>query len=106
MNSVQLSGTLASAPAVLSGNETAIRFVLKARYPSGHAQTGAVRIPCNVFDATPEQREILLGKNCREFRAEVSGRLAVTACEDERGSTLFNIEVIANPNGLMLQRVK
>jgi hypothetical protein len=67
VNCVQLSGTLASSPAVISGNETAIRFVLKARYPSGHAQTGAMRIPCNVFDATQEQREILFGKNGSVF---------------------------------------
>lgn len=63
-------------------------------------------IPCRVFNATPEQREILLGKNYRNYRVEIVGRLSVATSEDESEQNLFNLEVLALPNGLLLQKVR
>ena len=107
MNATQLSGTIVSQPIALDRTK-GIRFVLKARYPSRseNARTGIIIIPCNVVDITKEQREILLGKNYQDFRVELSGRLIRVIYETESGEQIFNTEVIANPNGLLLQKVQ
>lgn len=106
MNSTQLSGMIVGKPIALDRTK-GIRFVLKARYPSKNDQsrTGIVIIPCNVIDVTKEQRDILLGNNYKDFRVELTGRLIRAIYETENGEQLFNMEVIANPNGLLLQKV-
>lgn len=105
MNSAQLSGKIIGQPTEIhDGN--GIRFVLKAHYPihSENGRAGHLYIPCGVFDATPEQREILMKGNLSTFNVELCGRLVRTMLEDEKGLHIFNVEIIANPNGLFLHR--
>ena len=104
MNSVQVSGTFSSPPEL---NENGIRFQLKTRYPvKGETSPGAMMVPCAVFDSTPDQKNILLGSNHRKFRIEITGRLVRSVFENEYGEIVTGIEVVANPNGLLLQRIR
>lgn len=104
MNCAQVSGTIMFQPSeAIQGN--GIRFILKARYPvKGDLSAGSLYLPCVVFDVTPIQRNILLGKNYRDYRVEISGRLIRTEHEDEMGQNIVDIEIIASPNGLLLSR--
>jgi hypothetical protein len=55
-----------------------IRFYLRAGHPPAAPglPPGIVHVPCRVFDASPEQREILLGRKHRNVRVEAAGRLS------------------------------
>jgi hypothetical protein len=63
-------------------------------------------IPCVIFDCTPDQKNILLGSKHRKFRTEITGRLVRSVFENEYGEIVTGIEVVANPNGLLLQRIR
>ncbi|MDF7824383.1 hypothetical protein P4B35_10200 [Pontiellaceae bacterium B12227] len=104
MNSVQLSGTISRQPEV---NDTGIHFMLKARYPvKGEPFPGTTLIPCVVFDYSPEQKNILLDSGLRKFRVEINGRIVKSVFENEYGEVVSGLEVVANPNGLLLQRMR
>jgi hypothetical protein len=105
LNAAQLSGTVVGHPTKINDSD-GIRFVLKAHYPihSESGRAGHLFVPCGVFDATTEQREILLKGNLSTYNVEICGRLVRTMLEDEKGHNLFHVEIIANPNGLLLQR--
>ena len=104
MNSVQLSGKLATAPE-LSGN--GILFMLKARYAIvGESSPAIALVPCRVFDYTKEQKDILLGAKHSKYRIEINGRIVRSVFENEHGDVVTSIEVVPNPSGLMLQRVR
>lgn len=104
MNSVQLSGTISGQP---EKYETGIRFTLKARYPvKGETSPGTAAVPCAVYDFTSDQKNILLGSNHRKFRVEINGRIVKSVFENEYGEIVTGLEVVANPNGLLLQRVR
>ena len=105
MNSVQLSGIITTPPSALEHGK-GIRFIIKARYPSkdGSNRTGITYIPCSVFDSTKEQSEILLGKNFRNFVIELSGRLVLSVYENEKGKSIYNTEVVVNPDGLLIKQ--
>lgn len=104
MNSVQLSGTLTNTPE-LNGN--GILFMLKARYSIVGETTPAIAlVPCRVFDYTQAQKDILLGSKHQKYRVEINGRIVRSVFENEHGDILTSIEVVPNPNGLMLQRVR
>ncbi len=113
MNHVQLSGAIAGRPALIYDG-TAIRFYLRAGHlPSARAfSSGIVDVPCRVFDASPEQRKILLGRKHRNVRVEAAGRLEQIVSEGggrwkngrnnrQRDSSL---EMIVNQQGLLLER--
>jgi single-stranded DNA-binding protein len=105
MNAVQLSGILTVSPLAIERRQ-GIRFVIKARYPSEDESNrmGIAYIPCTVFDATKEQREILLGKNFRNFVVELSGRLVISIYENEKGESIYSTEVVVNPHGLLIRQ--
>ena len=103
MNCAQVSGTIAAQPSEIN-QSNGVRFILKTRYPVKGALAGTLHIPCGVFNATPEQRDILLGNSYRDHRIEVAGKLARTVHEDENGRDIGEVEIIANPNGLLIQR--
>ena len=104
MNSVQLSGTLSNPPE-LNGN--GILFMIKARYSVVGETTPAIAlVPCRVFDYTQEQKNILLGAKYQKYRVEINGRIVRSVFENEHGDVVTSIEVVPNPSGLMLQRVR
>lgn len=104
MNSVQLCGNLATAPE-LSGN--GILFMLKARYAIIGETTPAITlVPCRIFDYTQEQKDILLGSRHQKYRIEINGRIVRSVFENEHGDVVTSVEVVPNPSGLMLQRVR
>jgi len=107
MNSAQLSGVVATPPVVVDTRNN-IYFMLKVRHPpdDNNLQAGISYIPCGVFDATPKQREILLGKPHHKLRIEACGRLEEIVMKDEQGRKNVNLGVLVNPNGLMIRRVK
>jgi hypothetical protein len=107
MNSAQLSGSIATPP-VLVDTGNSIYFMLKVRYPSRESHDGVTfaYIPCGVFDATPRQREILLGKTHQKLRVEACGRLEEIVMKDERGRKAVNLGMLVNSNGLLIQRVR
>lgn len=107
MNAAQLSG-IVSTPPVVVDHKNNIYFMLKARHPSSdkYPHVGFTYIPCGVFDATPQQREILLGKNHTKLRIEACGKLEEIVMKDEQGRKNFNLGVLINPNGLMVRRVR
>jgi len=107
MNSAQLSG-IVSTPPVIVDHRNNIYFMLKVRHPidDEYPQVGLTYIPCGVFDATPKQREILLGKPHQKLRIEACGRLEEIVMKDEQGRKNVNLGVLVNPNGLMIRRVK
>jgi hypothetical protein len=112
MNNIQLSGTIAGRPVPIDDG-TAIRFYLRAGHPPAAPEfpSGLVDVPCRVFDASPVQREILLGRKHRNVRVEAAGRLEQIVSE---GGGRWNgrnnrqqsrsLEMIVNPQGLLLQR--
>lgn len=113
MNNIQLSGTTADRPApVYKG--TGIRFFIRARYPPAipGLPPSIVDVPCWVFDPSPEQREILLGKKRRNVQVEVAGRLERIVSEgrgrEKNGHSNkrqhSNLEMIVDQRGLLLQR--
>ena len=112
MNNIQLSGTIAGRPALIYDG-TAIRFYLRAGHPSSAPDfsPGIVHVPCRVFDASPEQRKILLGRKRRNVRVEAAGRLERIVSEGGRWKNVrnnrrqdSNLEMIVNQQGLLLQR--
>ena len=112
MNNIQLSGTIAGRLALIYDG-TAIRFYLRAGHPSAAPDfsPGIVHVPCRVFDASPEQRKILLGRKRRNVRVEAAGRLEriVSGCgrwKNVRNNRRQdnNLEMIVNQQGLLLQR--
>lgn len=107
MNSAQLSGFVATPPVVIDHRNN-IYFMLKVRHPSSekHPQLGFTYIPCGVFDATPKQREILLGKSHNKLRIEACGMLEEIVIKDEQGRKNVNLGVLINPNGLMVRQVR
>ena len=112
MNNIQLSGTIAGRPALIYDG-TAIRFYLRAGHPSAAPDfsPGIVHVPCRVFDASPEQRKILLGRKRRNVRVEAAGRLERIVSGGGRWKNVRNnrrqdnnLEMIVNQQGLLLQR--
>jgi hypothetical protein len=113
MNNIQLCGTVAGRPAPIYDG-TAIRFYLRARYPPAAPDfpSGIVEVPCRVFDVSPEQREILLGRKRRNVRVEAAGRLERIVSEGgDRWKNGRNnrqqdssLEMIVNQQGLLLER--
>ena len=113
MNNIQLSGTIAGRPALIYDG-TAIRFYLRAGHPSAAPDfsPGIVHVPCRVFDASPEQRKILLGRKRRNVRVEAAGRLERIVSEGggrwknslNNRSQDSKLEMIVNSQGLLLQR--
>jgi hypothetical protein len=112
MNNIQLSGTIADRPSSIYDG-IAIRFYLRARHSPvvpGLPQ-GLVQGPCCLFDASPEQRKILLGRKHRNVRVQTAGRLEQIVSD---GGSRWNgrnnrqqsrsLEMIVNPQGLLLQR--
>jgi len=115
MNHVLLSGTIAGRPRPMDDG-TAIRFYLRAGHlPSApDFPSGIVDVPCRVFDVSPEQREILLGRKHRNVRVEAAGRLEQIVADSgsrwngsrndrQHGRTL---EMIIGQQGLLLERGK
>lgn len=115
MNNIQLSGTIASRPFPISDGK-AIRFYLRARHPPATPgfPPGIVHVPCRVFEASPEQRKILLGRKHRNVRVEAAGRLEQMVSEGSgrrkygrnNREQFGNLEMIVNGQGLTLQRVR
>ena len=112
MNNIQLSGTIAGRPALIYDG-TAIRFYLRAGHPSAAPDfsPGIVHVPCRVFDASPEQRKILLGRKRRNVRVEAAGRLERIVSEGggrwkngRNNRRQENLEMIVTQQGLLLQR--
>lgn len=115
MNNIQLSGTIADRPSPIYDG-TGIRFYLRSRHPpvTPGLPPGIVHVPCRVFDASPEQRKILLGRKHRNVRVEAAGRLEQIVADgagrrkngrDNRQQD-SNLEMIVNKQGLLLQRVR
>jgi len=107
MNNTVLSGRFATPPKRV-GHDKGIRFILNTRHssPSQDSRFRTTPIACGVFDATPEQREILLSKKHRNFRAEISGRLEQIVSQKPGERRTSRLEVIVNQNGLVLQKVR
>lgn len=115
MNNIQLSGTIAHRPSPIYEG-AGIRFSLRARYPPTipGLPPSVVDVPCRVFDASPEQRKILLGRKHRNVRAEATGRLEQIVSEDgdrrkngcNNKRQYSNLEMIVNQEGLLLQRLR
>lgn len=104
MNSVQVSGTIATNPE-LKGN--GIQFILKARYTiAGESALAVALIPCRVFDYTEELKDLLLGSKHQKYRIEINGRIVRSVFEDTHGDIATGIEVVPNPNGLTFHRVR
>ena len=112
MNNIQLSGTIAGRPSLIYDG-TAIRFYLRAGHPSAAPDfsPGTVHVPCRVFDASPEQRKILLGRKRRNVRVEAAGRLEQIVSEGggrwkngRNNRRQENLEMIVSQQGLLLQR--
>ena len=106
MNTAQLSGTFCAPPVTLPGYKDAICFMLKTKFPTASGKPIPVNIPCKVFKPTPEQREIMLGKNHCNYRVEIMGRIAATTDADDDGHKQFSLQVLTIPNGLLLQRMR
>lgn len=106
MNIAQLSGTFDAPPVEIPGYKNVICFMLKTRFPTGSGKPINVSIPCKVFKPTSEQREILLGKNHGNYRAEITGRIAATTNDGDDGHNQFSLQVLTLPNGLLLQRAR
>jgi hypothetical protein len=113
MNNIQLCGTVAGRPAP-SYDGTAIWFNLRARHPPviPGLPPGIAHVPCRVFRASPERREILLRRKHRNVRVVAAGRLERIVSEGG-GSRKNNgnnrrqdsgLEMIVNPQGLPLRR--
>ena len=107
MNLCSISGRLASQPFSVSEGRT-IKFLVKAHYPSKRegSNLGTSLVPCVLFDATDEQRSILQGKDYKDYRIELVGRITRSSYEDGEGKRVWDTQVIVNPNGILLQRVK
>ena len=107
MNVSLLSGEIVSRPSEVGGG-LGIKFLLRTRYPSRRegARTGTTIIPCIVFDATAEQREMLLGKDHENVWVELLGRIVRSNYENGSGQRIYNTEVMVNSAGLMLKKVK
>ena len=113
MNNIQLSGTIAGRPHPIYDG-TAIRFYLKARYPSDNPglPPRIVDVPCRVFDPFPEQQRMLLGRKHGNIRVEAAGRLeqilsdGSNTWEDWHNNSRHSssLEMIVNPQELFLQR--
>jgi hypothetical protein len=69
MNNIQLCGTVAGRPS-RSYDGTALWFNLRARHPPviPGLPPGIAHVPCRVFRASPERREILLRRKHRNVR--------------------------------------
>ena len=106
MNTAQLSGTFYTPPVMVPGYEEVIYFMLKTRFPRGSGKPISVNIPCKLFKPTSEQKEILLGKNYGNYRAEIMGRIAATTDADDEGHRQFSLQILTIPNGLLLQRMR
>ncbi len=113
MNNIQLCGTVAGRPAP-SYDGTAIWFNLRARHPPviPGLPPDIAHVPCRVFRASPERREILLRRKHRNVRVAAAGRLERIVSEGG-GSRKNNgnnrrqdsgLEMIVNPQGLQLRR--
>lgn len=113
MNNIQLSGTIAGRPAPIDDG-TAIRFYLRAGHPPAAPEfpSGIVDIPCRVFRASPERREILLRRKHRNVRVAAAGRLEQIV---SKGGVRWqngrnnrrqesNLERIVSQQGLRLRR--
>ena len=115
MNNIQLSGTIAHRPSPIYDG-TGIRFYLRARHPpaSPSLPPSIVHVPCRVFDASPEQRKILLGRKHKNVRVEAAGRLEQIISKGggsrkngrNNRRQYSNLEMIVNQQGLLLRRVK
>ena len=113
MNNIQLSGTIADKPSLIYDG-TAIRFYLRAGHPPAAPglPPSIVHVPCRVFDASPEQRKILLGRKRRNVRVEAAGRLERIVSKGggrwknslNNRSQDSNLEMIVNQQGLLLER--
>lgn len=111
MNHIQLSGTIAGRPAPIYDG-TSIRFYLRARHPPApDFPSGIVDVPYRFFEASPEQRKILLGENRRNGRVEAAGRLEKIISDGGRLENGGNnrqqkrsLEMIVSPQGLQRQR--
>ncbi len=112
MNNIQLSGTIADRPARYGG--AAIRFYLRARHPpvAQGLPLGIAQVPVRPFEASPAQREILLGRKHRNVRVEAAGRLEQIVSEGggkwkngrNNRQQDRNLEMIVSQQGLLLQR--
>lgn len=106
MNVCAVSGKLASAPIAVSDGKT-IKFLLKTHYPSKQEgnRFGTAIVPCVLFDALEAQQDMLLGKDYKQFKIELVGRISRSSYENAEGDRVYNTEVIVNPKGILFQRV-
>ena len=105
MNVSLLSGKIVTRPTDLGGG-LGIKFLVKTRYPSRQegVRTNKAYVPCVIFDAKPEQREILLSKDYDKLWVELIGRIVRSNSENESGQRIYNTEVFTNSEGLMLKK--
>lgn len=111
MNNIQLCGTVAGRPS-RSYDGTALWFNLRARHSPviPGLPPGIVHIPCRVFRASPERREILLRRKHRNVRVAAAGRLEQivskggSRCVRNNRRQESNLERIVGQQGLRLRR--
>jgi hypothetical protein len=107
MNLCAISGKLAAMPISVSEGRT-IKFLVKTHYPSKREGKvyGTALVPCVLFDATDSQRDMLLGKDWKEFKVELVGRILRSSYENADDERMWVTQVIVNPNGILFQRGK
>ena len=107
MNICALSGKLASNPIAVGDGQT-IKFSLLTRYPykKDVVAEGTAHVPCVLFDATAEQKNVLLNQNRDKLRIELVGRVVRSGFVNTEGKTLFNTEVAIDSSGMAIHRVR
>lgn len=107
MNICALSGRLAKGPTLLSDGRT-IKFLLTTHfvYRREMVREGTATVPCVLFDATKEQKDILLNKNYDKLRLELVGRVARSSCEGSDGVRTYNTDVVVDTGGMIIRRVR
>ncbi|WP_309399982.1 hypothetical protein [Cerasicoccus maritimus] len=96
------------AKPISAGNEQMIRFLVRTHFPSKKPgmKFGSTIVPCILLEASEAHREMLMGKEWDRFHIELLGRVVRSVYENAEGEELHLTEVLVNPRGLLLKRVK